>query len=483
MTLLSAPIELAGDWGASTPEDALIVLSRAREVCLGGVRLLSDKQPTTLKIESKSSGPPHIWLLSSTVAHVVVDGTARDWARMAYQFGHELGHVLSNSWQPDATPLRPSEWFEEALVEAFTFRGLGLIADSWEQDPWLPGEESFSKDLRRYREFLIAGYRKAAAGANQWLSGWFTASRTALESGLGGRPAHGPALLMILGELVRDKGCVEDLGALNCWHGRASPPLEDYLRLWRESCAALGTPGRLPRRLQEVLFPDDNPRPSLRPPPGPYVRRPQRGEIRQHIAALEDLVSLDHPVRSAWAFVVALDLQDILKPGDAKIGTAASVAATLMVTLWLWATTEGVGSARHLEKLCSEDLAYRWLCGGVTIDHNTLREFRVQHSDQLNTLLACGLATLVENGAINLELLSPDALKANGLAGASLPRRRRRLTALMAAARTRIEELHRVLDRDDPVADARHDRAAPWRRQQGTRVTAALEQAKELLRK
>jgi transposase len=483
MTLLSAPIELAGDWGASTPEDALIVLSRAREVCLGGVRLLSDKQPTTLKIESKSSGPPHIWLLSSTAAHVVVDGTARDWSRMSYQFGHELGHVLSNSWQPDAIPLRPSEWFEEALVEAFTFRGLGLIADSWEQDPWLPGEESFSKDLRRYREFLIAGYRKAAAGANQWLSGWFTANRTALESGLGGRPAHGPALLMILGELVRDKGCVEDLGALNCWHGRASPPLEDYLRLWRESCAALGVPGRLPRRLQEVLFPDDNPRPSLRPPPGPYVRRPQRGEIRQHIAALEDLVSLDHPVRSAWAFVVALDLQDILKPGDAKIGTAASVAATLMVTLWLWATTEGVGSARHLEKLCSEDLAYRWLCGGVTIDHNTLRQFRVEHGDALNKLLACGLATLVENGLTNLELLSPAALKTNGLAGASLARRRRRLKALMAAARTRIEELHRVLDRDDPTADARHDRAAPWQRQQGVRVKAALEQAKDLLQK
>ena len=53
MTLLSAPIELAGDWSASTPEDALIVLSRAREVCLTGIRLLSDNQPGTLRIESR----------------------------------------------------------------------------------------------------------------------------------------------------------------------------------------------------------------------------------------------------------------------------------------------------------------------------------------------------------------------------------------------------------------------------------------------
>ena len=143
---------------------------------------------------------------------------------MAYQFGHELGHVLSNSWQPNSLPIRPSHWLEEALVEAFTLRGLALIADSWEQDPWLPGEARYSKDLRRYREFLIGGYRNGAAGSKQWLNGWFADNRTAVESVLGGRAAAGPALLMILGELVRDKGCVEDLAALNRWHGRAGGP-------------------------------------------------------------------------------------------------------------------------------------------------------------------------------------------------------------------------------------------------------------------
>ena len=195
MTLLSAPIELAGDWGASTPEDALVVLSRTREVCLTGLRLLSDDQPTALRVESRSSGPPHIWLQSSTRAHVVVDGTARDWGRMAYQFGHELGHVLPIAGSRNSLPLRPSIWLEEALVEAFTLRGLALIADSWEQDPWLPGEAGYSKDLRRYREFLIAGYRNGAAGSKQWLNGWFADNRTAVESFLGGRAAAGPALL------------------------------------------------------------------------------------------------------------------------------------------------------------------------------------------------------------------------------------------------------------------------------------------------
>src|SRR5262249_23616474 len=155
--------------------------------------------PATLRIESRSSGPPHVWLQSSTRAHVVVDGTARDWGRMVYQFGHELGHVLANSRQPDSLPLRPTIWLEEALVGAFTRRGLALIADSWEQDPWLPSEASYSKDLRRYREFLIAGYRNGAAGSKRWLDGWFADKRAAVESFLGGRPPAGPALLMILG--------------------------------------------------------------------------------------------------------------------------------------------------------------------------------------------------------------------------------------------------------------------------------------------
>src|ERR1700733_2265408 len=186
MTLLSAPLEFVGDWGASTLEDASVVITRTREICLTGLRLLSDDQPEVLRVESRSSGPPHIWLESPKRAYVVVDGTARDWGRMIYQFGHELGHVLSNSWQPDSLPLRPSQWLEEVLVEAFTFRSLALVADSWEQDSWLPGETGYSKDLRRYREFLIGGYRNGAAGSKQWLNGWFADNRTALEAFLGG---------------------------------------------------------------------------------------------------------------------------------------------------------------------------------------------------------------------------------------------------------------------------------------------------------
>jgi hypothetical protein len=140
MTLLSAPLELAGDWGSSAPNDVLAVISRMREVCLSGIRLLSDRQPVKLRVDNHSSGLPHIWLHKeeSDTAWIVVDIGALDWCKLAYQLGHELGHVLCNSWQWQAIPRLPSRWLEEALVEAFSIRGLGLLADSWERRPPFP---------------------------------------------------------------------------------------------------------------------------------------------------------------------------------------------------------------------------------------------------------------------------------------------------------------------------------------------------------
>jgi len=130
MTLLSAPIELAGDWGGMLPGAAAQVVERMRHSCLDGVRLVSDRQPTALRIDEHASGPPAVWLHpdGSNTAWIVVDIGDRDWSQLSYQFGHELGHVSANSWQPHAKPTSPCQWIEEAMVEAFSLRGLALLA-------------------------------------------------------------------------------------------------------------------------------------------------------------------------------------------------------------------------------------------------------------------------------------------------------------------------------------------------------------------
>ena len=256
MTLLTVPLGVTGNWGASQPGAAATVLSRMREVCLSGLKLLSDQQPVAIRVEDHSSGSPAIWLHDdrTQMAWIIVDIGGRDWCKLAYQFGHELGHVLCNSWGPASKPQQPCQWLEEAMVEAFSIRGLALLAASWAKDPPFAGDAAFAGAIRQYRENTIANYKKAGAPALEAdIRVWFGKSRNALEHSAGLGEAEGPAILAILAAMERDGSCVEDLGAVNRWPARSGVPLEGYLRLWEASCVQIGAPGRLPIRLRTLF--------------------------------------------------------------------------------------------------------------------------------------------------------------------------------------------------------------------------------------
>jgi hypothetical protein len=258
VTLADAPTGMGGEWGGSLPGAALAVVTRMRAVSLAGVRLVSDRQPDALRVEEQTWGPPHIWLHDdgTKLAWIVVDIGPRDWSKLAYQFGHEFGHVLANSWEPDAKPRNPCQWLEEALVEAFSVRGLGLLADSWEQDPPFRGDGAFGGSIRSYRDVVLARYVALAHehGADRGLAGWFQASRGSLErdGGVGGEARA--AVPSVVAEMLAEPWGIEGLGALNRWPGRSGVPLEEYLRHWRRSCGELGASAGLPAWLEGALL-------------------------------------------------------------------------------------------------------------------------------------------------------------------------------------------------------------------------------------
>ena len=161
-SLFSAQLEPKGDW--ASPLDAVIpVLSRVRQVSLSGIRLFSDRQPETIRVDS-AQGFPAIWLHDENplMAWILVTIGPNAWCQLAYQFGHELGHVLCNSWDRLARPSAPCQWLEESLVEAFTIRGLGLLAASWERNPPFAGDAEFAKSIWQYRSNLIKKYAAQA---------------------------------------------------------------------------------------------------------------------------------------------------------------------------------------------------------------------------------------------------------------------------------------------------------------------------------
>jgi hypothetical protein len=257
VTLLSAPLELGGEWGGSPAGDAAAVISRMREACLSGIALLSDRQLAKLRVDDHITGLPHIWLHTEKpdTAWIVVDIGALDWCQLSYQFGHELGHVLCNSWQWGNNPKLPSQWLEEALVEAFSIRGLGLLADSWEQQPPFPHNAAFANDIRKYRQDLIEKYRSPAGEPRVLdMCAWLRRNRDALDHAALGA-IEGPEILEIVSALEDDEACGADLGAVNRWEARSAVPVEDYLRLWQASCAEIHSPGLLPARLAQSLCP------------------------------------------------------------------------------------------------------------------------------------------------------------------------------------------------------------------------------------
>jgi hypothetical protein len=254
-SLLSAPLELGGIWKSSPADAVLRVLVRMRKVSLTGARLISDRQPDRLYVENHTSGSPAIWLHNDhkNMAWIIIDVGPRDWCKLAYQFGHELGHVLCNSWDARSKPHTPCQWLEESIVEAFSIRGLGRLAASWESNPPFAGDAAFGAKIREYRENVIEEYRRAGEQASDVeIASWFRASRSTLEhSALSG--IEGPLIIRVVEELEGDIACVEDLGALNRWPSRSAVPLEEYLARWNRSCSEINARGRLPMRLRSLL--------------------------------------------------------------------------------------------------------------------------------------------------------------------------------------------------------------------------------------
>lgn len=113
----------------------------------------------------------------------------------------------------------------------------------------------------------------------------------------------------------------------------------------------------------------------------------------------------------------------------------------LLVGVWLFATLEGVGSARELADLCVEHIAYRWMMGGIEVNYHTLADFRVNYEQELDDLLVKGVAVLMKEGLVKLERTAQDGLRVRASAGAGSFRKRTKLETCLDEAHKRVEEL------------------------------------------
>src|SRR5437660_11700457 len=147
-----------------------------------------------------------------------------------------------------------------------------------------------------------------------------------------------------------------------------------------------------------------------RPLGKPRLLEPQRDQMELRSMDINSLIGEDHPARAIWDYAEAVDLSELEAAIKAREGTPGHPAITprLLLALWLYATSDGVGSARALARLCESHDAYRWLIGGVSVNHHTLSDFRVGHAELVDELLAKNVAALASAGLIDLDTLAQD---------------------------------------------------------------------------
>ena len=204
------------------------------------------------------------------------------------------------------------------------------------------------------------------------------------------------------------------------------------------------------------------------------LRVPQRQQMGWIAQCPDDLVGADHPVRLVSAVVEKLDVSAFYEAIQAREGVAGrdTTDPRLLISLWLYACLRGIGSAREVARRCEEGAPFQWLCGGVTVNHRLLSDFRTDHATALDELFTQVIASLVDKDLVRVSRISQDGVRVRVSAGSGSFRRRERLEKLLDQARQHVDQVRRQLESPAPAGLSARQRAA--------RVRAAAERAQRL---
>jgi transposase len=215
----------------------------------------------------------------------------------------------------------------------------------------------------------------------------------------------------------------------------------------------------------------------------PRLRVPQRDQGEFSWSSLDERLDPDSPARAVWALVCRLDLDAWLadiKAVEGHVGRDAT-DPRLLVALWVFATLKGIGSARELERLCKDHLAYQWLCGGVSVNYHMLADFRSQGGAKWDALLTQIVATLMAEGLVTMDRVAQDGMRVRADAGKSSFRTAGRLEELLEMAKEQVETLKQLAE-TDPEELTNRQRAARARAaaERQARIEEAVRQCEEL---
>jgi transposase len=212
----------------------------------------------------------------------------------------------------------------------------------------------------------------------------------------------------------------------------------------------------------------------------PRLKEVNRNQLLMRSVDVEKLIEPDHPARGIWALVERLDMKPFEQSIKAVEGHAgqSSLDPRVLVALWVYANSEGVGSARELSRMCEYEPGCQWITGMSGINYHTLADFRVDHGQALNECFIQVLGVLSADGLVELKQIMQDGTKVKANAAAGTFRREQRLQEHLELARQQVEQL------SDPNSEELSQRAAKARqrsvREKKERLELALKELEKL---
>jgi transposase len=212
----------------------------------------------------------------------------------------------------------------------------------------------------------------------------------------------------------------------------------------------------------------------------PRLRVVDRDQFVLRAMDIEQFIPDDHPARALWEFVGRLDLSKFYEPLKAVEGRPGQPAIDpqLMIALWLYAYSRGIGSAREIERQCEHEPGFQWLCALNPINHHSLSDFRVDYDEALTSLFVQVLGVLSAEGLITLERVMHDGTRIRASASGNTFRSEKTLREHLEQARQQIRALADPTQEPGNARKAAAQRRAKQERE--IRIQAALEQLEQV---
>jgi transposase len=212
----------------------------------------------------------------------------------------------------------------------------------------------------------------------------------------------------------------------------------------------------------------------------PLIRYVNRQQMSWRAVDVERLIGEDHAARAIWTLVGRLDLSSFYRAIESREeeGGRPAFDPQLLISLWVYAYSQGIGSAREVARRCEYDPGFQWLTGLQEVNYHTLADFRVERQKELDELFTQVLAALSKEGLITLEQVMQDGTKIKALASTRSYQREGTIQGHLERARQRVEEMGDPRNEEtSPKATQAQVRA---RREQQERLESALEELRKL---